>query len=345
MNDFAADLTHWQRLHGRNALPWQGGNAYQVWISEIMLQQTQVATVIPYYRRFLAAFPTVTTLAASSEDQVLAHWSGLGYYTRARNLYRAAQHIMQRHTGNFPHSYDSIVALPGIGRSTAAAICALALKQRHAILDGNVKRVLARYHAVKSYPGEKKTEALLWQHAEALLPAQDIAAYTQGLMDLGALVCTRSKPLCSACPVQRNCAAYQQGITAQLPAPRPRKALPERHSTFILLLNGNDILLERRPATGIWGGLWCPPQVENIKDAGTYCAQHYGADAQHARMLPVFIHTFTHFKLHITPWRLQVQRKHTQVAEPGQIWLAVEDALQAAIPAPVRKLLLGLQAQ
>ena len=232
MNDFAANLTHWQRMHGRNALPWQGGNAYQVWISEIMLQQTQVATVIPYYQRFLAAFPTVSMLAAASEDQVLAHWSGLGYYTRARNLYRAAQHIMQSHAGEFPNTYDSIVALPGIGRSTAAAICALALKQTHAILDGNVKRVLARYHAITSYTGEKKTEAMLWQHAEALLPAKDIAGYTQGLMDLGALICTRRNPLCDVCPVQRNCKACQQGIAAQLPAPRPRKTLPEKHSTF-----------------------------------------------------------------------------------------------------------------
>lgn len=345
MNDFAANLTQWQRIHGRNALPWQGGNAYQVWISEIMLQQTQVATVIPYYQRFIATFPTIGALAAASEDQVLAHWSGLGYYSRARNLYRAAQQIMQLHAGEFPHTYDNIVALPGVGRSTAAAICSLALKQKHAILDGNVKRVLARYFGIKSYPGEKNTETLLWQHAEALLPAHDVAVYTQGLMDLGALVCTRSNPLCDICPVQRNCIARQQGLAGQLPVPRPCKALPERHSTFILLLNGNDILLERRPASGIWGSLWCPPQVDSIVDVGNYCTQHYGVDAGHGQVLPVFTHTFTHFKLHITPWRLHVPRKPPQIAEPGQIWLALQDALQAAIPAPVRKLLLELQVQ
>ncbi len=345
MSDFSKRIINWQRQHGRHNLPWQGADAYHVWLSEIMLQQTRVDTVIPYYQRFISSFPNVAALAAASEDAVLAHWSGLGYYARARNLHRAAQHIMQLHGGEFPNNFDHILALPGIGRSTAAAICALAFKQRHAILDGNVKRVLARYCGIEGYTGDKKIEAQLWQQAEQLLPNKDVAVYTQALMDLGALICTRSKPLCNSCPVQTDCVACQTGQVAQLPTPRPRKVIPERHSTFLLLLNGNDILLEKRPGSGIWGGLWCPPQVDEGQNVSAYCAQHFAVDAAQAFALPVFTHTFTHFKLHITPLKFQVQRKHNQAEEPGRVWLDVGDALQAAIPAPVRKLLQELQAR
>ncbi len=343
MSDFSKRIIKWQRQHGRHNLPWQGADAYHVWLSEIMLQQTRVDTVIPYYQRFISSFPNVAALAATSEDAVLAHWSGLGYYARARNLHRAAQNIMQLHSGEFPNNFDDILALPGIGRSTAAAICALAFKQRHAILDGNVKRVLARYCGIEGYAGEKKIEAQLWQQAEQLLPKKDVAVYTQALMDMGALICTRSKPLCNSCPVQTDCVACQTEQVAQLPTPRPRKVIPERHSTFLLLLNGNDILLEKRPGSGIWGGLWCPPQVDEGQDVSAYCAQHFAVDAAQAFALPVFTHTFTHFKLHITPLRFQVQRKHNQAEEPGRVWLDVGDALQAAIPSPVRKMLQGLQ--
>jgi len=356
MNNFSSRLIRWQRQHGRHGLPWQGADAYRVWLSEIMLQQTQVATVIPYYRRFVARFPEVAALAAVSEDEVLAHWSGLGYYARGRNLHRAAQLIMQRHDGEFPRDFDDIMALPGIGRSTAAAICALAFHERRAILDGNVKRVLARYCAIEGWAGEKKVEAQLWQQAEALLPHSSppprggrarergdfdnaIATYIQGLMDLGATICTRTKPDCNACPVQKDCAAYQSGRVAQLPAPRPRKPLPEKHSTFLLLMHGNDILLEKRPGSGIWGGLWCPPQVEESEDAVAYCMQRFGVDAAQAETLPEFTHTFSHFKLHITPLLVQTARKPRQMQEPGSVWLEVEDALRAAIPTPVRKLI------
>ncbi len=391
MSDFSKRIINWQRQHGRHNLPWQGADAYHVWLSEIMLQQTRVDTVIPYYQRFISSFPNVAALAAASEEVVLAHWSGLGYYARARNLHRAAQHIMQLHSGEFPNNFDDILALSGIGRSTAAAICALAFKQRYAILDGNVKRVLARYCAIEGYTGDQKIEAQLWQQAEKLLPPlpsgerggpedafqfqfkgdtrrrrandedstfstarsergsqrsstdklelESIATYTQALMDLGALICTRSKPLCNSCPVQTDCVACQTGQVAQLPTPRPRKVIPERHSTFLLLLNGNDILLEKRPGSGIWGGLWCPPQVDEGQDVSAYCAQHFAVDATQALVLPVFTHTFTHFKLHITSLRFQVQRKHKQVEGPGRVWLDVGDALQAAIPAPVRKIL------
>jgi len=323
---------------------------------------------------------------------VLAHWSGLGYYSRARNLHAAARLIMQRHDGVFPHHFDDILVLPGIGRSTAAAISALVFHERRAILDGNVKRVLARYCAIEGYTGEKKIEAQLWQQAEALLPQQssplpsgeitsDLAAslqpsrmasssirvrergsfddpittYTQGLMDLGATVCTRSKPQCTICPLQKDCAAYQSGCVAQLPTPRPRKTLPEKHSTFLLLLNGSDILLEKRPGSGIWGGLWCPPQFDDEQSALAWCVQQGITTDKNARRsrvggnpanltnkcgaLPPFTHTFTHFKLHIAPLLVQVAHKPKQIQEPGRVWLDVEDALRAAIPSPVRKLL------
>lgn len=344
MNTFSTRIINWQRQHGRHGLPWQGVDAYRVWLSEIMLQQTQVATVIPYYQRFVARFPDVATLAAASEDEVLAHWSGLGYYSRARNLFRAAQLVMQQHEGKFPQQFDDISALPGIGRSTAAAVCALAFHERRAILDGNVKRVLARYCAIEGYPGAKKIEAQLWQQAEALLPLRDVAVYTQGLMDMGAQLCTRSKPRCEDCPVRNDCLARARGLVAQLPSPRPRKALPEKCSTFLLLLNGSDILLEKRPGSGIWGGLWCPPQVDEGRDVAAYCAQHFAVDVMQADAMPAFTHTFSHFRLHIAPLAVRVTLKRGLVQEPGRVWLNVDEALRAAIPAPVRKLLQALQA-
>ena len=355
MNDFATRLIRWQRQHGRHGLPWQGADAYRVWLSEIMLQQTQVATVIPYYRRFVTSFPGVAALAAASEDEVLAHWSGLGYYSRARNLHRAAQFIMQRHGGEFPRHHDDILALPGIGRSTAAAICALAFHERRAILDGNVKRVLARYCAIEGSTGKKEVEMQLWLQAEILLPQCDIAVYTQGMMDLGATTCTRAKPKCDACPVRKDCAAFQSGRVAQLPTPRPRKALPEKHSTFLLLLNGSDILLEKRPGSGIWGGLWCLPQFDDGQSALAWCMRRgiavnksarrsrAGGNpvdlTNHCEALPVLTHTFTHFKLHIAPLLVQATHKPGQAQEPGSVWLDMEEALRAAIPTPVRKLI------
>ncbi len=344
-SNFATRIITWQRTHGRNTLPWQGTDAYHVWLSEIMLQQTQVATVIPYYQRFLTRFPDVATLAMASEEEVLGLWSGLGYYSRARNLHGAAQIVMQQHGGIFPREFEAIVALPGIGRSTAAAICALAYHERHAILDGNVKRVLARYLAIEDYPGIKKVEMQLWQQAEALLPQNDIAAYTQGLMDLGATLCTRGKPQCGVCPVQADCGARLTGRVAQLPASRPRKTLPERHSTLLLLLHGSDILLHKRPSPGIWGGLWCPPQLDEGTDVAGYCVTHLGMHKVHTVALPAFTHTFTHFKLHIAPQLVQMQSKPHKIQEPGSVWLDVQDALQGAIPTPVRKVLREVEAR
>lgn len=344
MHSFAARLIAWQRMHGRHDLPWQGTDAYHVWLSEIMLQQTQVATVIPYYQRFIASFPIVTALAASSEEQVLAHWSGLGYYARGRNLHKAAQIIVEKYHGVFPREFDQIIELPGIGRSTAAAICALAYHGRRAILDGNVKRVLARYCGIAGATSQKEVEARLWQQAEALLPERDIAAYIQAQMDLGATLCTRSKPNCAACPVCTDCIAFQSGRVSEFPSPRPRKVVPERHNTFLLLMHGNDILLEKRPGSGIWGGMWCPPQFDDEAAAKNWYVQN-DMTASHGERLETFTHTFTHFRLHIAALKIQLVCKPLRAAQPGSVWLDVEDALQAAIPTPVRSMLKELNAR
>jgi A/G-specific adenine glycosylase len=313
-------------------------DTYRVWLSEIMLQQTQVATVIPYYLRFIAAFPTVAALAAASEDEVLAHWSGLGYYARGRNLHKAAQIVVEKYCGEFPRRFEDILELPGIGRSTAAAICALAWHERRAILDGNVKRVLARYCGIAGWTGDKKVEAQLWRQAEALLPQHDVATYTQALMDLGATVCTRSRPKCGECPVQAGCVAFNTGRTNELPTPRPKKAVPERHATFLLLMHGNDILLEKRPGSGIWGGLWCPPQFDDEAAARDWFLRS-GMTASEGVRLETFTHTFTHFRLHITPLKIQLSHKPLHTAQPGSLWLDVEEALRAAISTPVRSML------
>ncbi|MBI4807708.1 MAG: A/G-specific adenine glycosylase [Nitrosomonadales bacterium] len=338
MPSFASRLIAWQRTHGRHDLPWQGQEAYRVWLSEIMLQQTQVATVIPYYQRFIASFPDVKTLAAASEDEVLAHWSGLGYYARGRNLHKAARIIVERFNGEFPRKFEDIVELPGVGRSTAAAVCALAYHERRAILDGNVKRVLARYCGIAGWAGEKKVEQLLWQQAEALLLPGDVAIYTQALMDIGATVCVRSRPRCAACPVQADCVAVQTDRTAELPTPRPKKAVPERSAVFLLLMHGNDILLEKRPGSGIWGGLWCPPQFDDEVAAREWFERN-GMEARGGEKLETFTHTFSHFRLHITPLKIELARKPLRAAEPGSVWLEVEEALGAAIPTPVRSML------
>jgi len=338
LDSFAFRLIAWQRTHGRHDLPWQGADAYRVWLSEIMLQQTQVATVIPYYQRFVASFPDIDALAAASEEQVLTHWSGLGYYARGRNLHKAAQIIVEKHGGEFPRKLEDILELPGIGRSTAAAICALAYHERRAILDGNVKRVLARYCGIAGWVGEKRVEEQLWQQAEGLLPPSDVATYTQALMDMGATVCTRSKPKCVLCPVQADCVALQTDCIAALPTPRPRKVVPERNAVFLLLMHGNDILLEKRPGSGIWGGLWCPPQFDDEIAAREWFGRN-GMEAREGEKLETFSHTFTHFKLHITPLKVELVRKPLRAAQPGSIWLDVEEALGAAIPTPVRMML------
>lgn len=345
MKNFSVRLIAWHKNHGRHDLPWQTGNAYHVWLSEIMLQQTQVATVIPYFQRFLAAFPTIRDLASASVEQVLEHWSGLGYYARGRNLHAAAQIVVNEFQGKFPSSYEQIVALPGIGRSTAAAICALAFHQRHAILDGNVKRVLARYCAIAGWAGDSNVEKRLWEHAESLMPPSEIAIYIQAQMDLGATVCTRSKPKCEACPLRTDCVACQTGMVSAYPFPRPRKAVPEKRSSFLVIVYGDAILFEKRAPRGIWGGLWCFPQTENESDAVADYLQRNGIDAVVQLPLPSFSHTFTHFKLHVSPILLRVDRLPAASREAGSAWMNMQQALASAIPVPVKKILQQLQRQ
>jgi A/G-specific adenine glycosylase len=341
-SDFAPRLIAWQRSHGRHELPWQGNtDPYPVWLSEIMLQQTQVETVIPYYRRFLARFPDLASLASAHEDEVLGHWSGLGYYSRARNLHAAARLIVADHGGRFPGDIEAIQALPGIGRSTAAAIAAFAFGQRRAILDGNVKRVLARVFGVEGWSGEKAVENRLWDLAEALLPETDIHAYTQGLMDLGATVCTRGRPRCEACPFQDDCLANRQGRQRELPGPRPKKTVPEKSIAMLVLLRPGEVLLEKRPPTGIWGGLWSLPECGE-KDDPARVAQGLGYVVDAPGELPAFTHTFTHFRLFIRPWVLVV-RQVRAAAEPGRVWLSLDDLEGAALPTPVRRILQGLK--
>ena len=267
MTDFSTRLIAWQKQHGRHDLPWQNTtDPYAIWVSEIMLQQTQVTAVIGYYSKFMQRFPTIAALAGATQDEVLQHWSGLGYYSRARNLHNAAQTIMDEHNGVFPGDFATIQTLPGIGRSTAAAIASFAFNQVQTILDGNVKRVLTRHFAIEGWPGTPKIEKELWLLAEQLLPQTDMVAYTQGLMDLGATLCTRSKPQCTRCPLTASCAALQQQRVNQLPTPKPRKTVPEKNTTMLVLLEGDSVMLEKRPSTGIWGGLWSFPELEADSD-------------------------------------------------------------------------------
>jgi len=338
--EFAPALIAWQKRDGRHDLPWQNTrDPYAVWLSEIMLQQTQVAAVIPYYERFLARFPTLSALATAPLDDVLALWSGLGYYSRARNLHRAAQTVAEQHHGRFPETLDAVMALPGIGRSTAAAILVFAFGQRSAILDGNVKRVLARVRGIAGYPGEPAVAAQLWREAEALLPETGLRQYTQGLMDLGATVCTRRNPNCTACPLSRMCIALQTNRVAALPVPKPRKPLPQRRTLMLVLQRAGDILLEKRPATGIWGGLWCFPEEEAGADAVAACARRYGAEVELRDPLPTIAHGFTHFNLDILPQPVTVAAWPQRAEEPGCLWISPDDALRAAVPKPVRDIL------
>jgi A/G-specific adenine glycosylase len=338
VSKFASVLVKWQRTRGRKGLPWQGTtDPYRIWLSEIMLQQTQVAAVIPYYERFLARFPDLATLAASSEDDVLKLWSGLGYYARGRNLHAAAQRILSFHEGKFPVKAEKIATLPGIGRSTAAAIAAFAFGERAAILDGNVKRVLARHAGIAGFPGDRKVEAKLWALAESLLPKSSIETYTQALMDLGATVCTKAKPRCDACPVSKTCVALNKGLTEKLPAPRPKREVPSRSTTWLVLRHGGQVLLERRPSPGIWGGLWSFPEA-NGKDIARDC-RNLGYRVSSMRDLDEIQHGFTHFRLTIQPVLCEVSEMVLRAESPGRLWIDLAEAGGAATPAPVKKLL------
>jgi len=345
VSEFARKLVRWQARHGRHDLPWQRTrDPYRIWLSEVMLQQTQVATVIPYYGRILARFPDVKSLAEAELDDVLALWSGLGYYTRARNLHAAAHAVVAAQGGRFPRTREALESLPGLGRSTAAAIAVFAFGAREAILDGNVKRVLARHFAVRGIPSEKRTENRLWKIAESLLPSKHIRAYTQALMDLGAALCTRSRPACGQCPLKKTCRANADGKTDAYPQPRPRKTLPVRRTSMLLLLSEGEVLLEKRPPAGIWGGLWCFPEIPLGEDPREYCLRRWGTELAGVARLPQLRHGFTHFILNIDPVVCRAGPASSFVSEPGQVSLSLDDVAQAAVPAPVKRLLARLGA-
>ena len=380
---FAQHVIAWQKSHGRHDLPWQGTrDPYRIWLSEIMLQQTQVATVIAYYQRFLERFPALASLAAADLEDVLKLWSGLGYYSRARNLHRCAIEVMDRFHGEFPRRTDLLMSLPGIGRSTAAAIASLAFGKREAILDGNVKRVLCRHFGIEGFPGEAAVEARLWTLAERELPASGIETYTQGLMDLGATLCSRNRPRCERCAVHASCVANATGRVASLPTPRPRKVAPVRSAILVVLRRGGEVLLQKRPPTGIWGGLWSLPEVPvdvgasdpapapvSFDSIGRAAAADIGLDVAGTEVLEPFVHAFSHYKLNAQPVLVDVIAKRgarrgssrsstsnaskalkesgmppaaIRVEQPGGIWLSLADVTGAALPRPIKTLLMGL---
>ena len=352
---FSDQVLKWFDDHGRTTLPWQHNpTPYRVWISEVMLQQTQVATVIPYFQRFMARFPNVSVLAMAPLDEVLHLWTGLGYYARARNLHRAAGMIMAQHDGEFPQQIEAVQALPGIGRSTAAAILALACQQRHAILDGNVKRVLARFHAVEGWPGRADVEQTLWGWAEqhtAAVPGQRVAQYTQAMMDLGATLCTRANPACERCPLGADCTAHQQNRATDFPTPKPRKILSVRATTLLMLHDANDhVLLVQRPPTGIWGGLWsfpeCPVNHDTQDSMSQYiqdwCQQQMRCRINSVEAWPVLRHTFSHFHLDITPVRARVQHASGVMDVGNSVWYNPGAPQALGLAAPVQRLLTKL---
>jgi len=335
-------LLGWFDHHGRHDLPWQADrNPYRVWVSEIMLQQTQVTTVIPYFERFMTRFPAVTQLAEAKLDEVLHLWTGLGYYARARNLHKAAQIIASGHAGRFPDVFEDALALPGIGRSTAGAILAQSLGRRHAILDGNVKRVLTRLHAIEGWPGQKTVEDQLWQLAEQYTPDARLADYSQAIMDLGATVCTRGKPRCGDCPVGELCLARQHKTVGQYPSSKPKKTLPVRQTHMLLLQDRHgQFLLQQRPPTGIWGGLWSFPECPLETDIDAWCEQQLGLVIGPAQQGDVLRHTFSHFHLDIHPIRASLKDHTDRVMEAtATLWYNTRQPDALGLPGPVKQML------
>ncbi|MCH1925176.1 A/G-specific adenine glycosylase [Shewanella sp. C32] len=354
---FSQRIIEWYRQFGRTTLPWQQAKTpYKVWISEIMLQQTQVATVIPYFERFMARFTTVTELANADIDEVLHHWTGLGYYARARNLHKAAITIRDKFAGTFPDKFDDVVALPGVGRSTAGAILSLASGQHHAILDGNVKRVLTRHQAVQGWPGNAKVEQTLWQLAEQLSPKQHIDQYNQAMMDIGATLCTRSKPACERCPVAIDCQAQRQGRQKDFPNKKPKKAIPSKSGFLLVLRQQQQILLQQRPPAGIWGGLWCFPEFSSAAALEARVAQLAPNATLHA--LPPFRHTFSHYHFDIEPMLINVddidlshieaglqgQQSDNNVMEPKPtLWYNLAQPSRVGLAAATERIIASLQ--
>ncbi|MDP9090366.1 MAG: A/G-specific adenine glycosylase [Pseudomonadota bacterium] len=341
-NQFARRLLAWFAVHGRHTLPWQiDPTPYRVWVSEIMLQQTQVATVMPYYERFMARFPDVHSLASAPLDEVLHLWTGLGYYARARNLQACAQVLVARHGAKFPQEIEAVMELPGIGRSTAGAILAISRGQRHPILDGNVKRVLARVFGVAGDPASKAALAALWAHSDGCTPTQQVAEYTQAIMDLGATVCTRSRPACTVCPMNKECVAALEGRQAELPGKKRKRFRPAREATLLIAQSGKNggtaVFVERRPGSGLWGGLWSPPQFNSSEDALEWCRKEFGEIAP-AQMLAPIDHAFTHFDLRLKPLQVFCQPSAQVKEADDRQWYQLDAPPRIGLPQPVAQL-------
>ena len=338
MDSFASKLIAWHAVHGRHDLPWQDRpTPYGVWVAEIMLQQTQVATVVPYYERFMRRFPTLEALAAAALDEVLGLWGGLGYYARGRNLHRSARIVVERCDGRLPETFEGLLSLPGIGRSTAGAILAQAHGRRCPILDGNVKRVLARYHAVEGWPGEAAVERTLWEHAERHTPTARVATYTQAIMDLGATVCTRRRPSCTMCPVARDCSARQAGIEDRLPVPRPKRNRPSRTATVLVVIDPDGrVLLERRPDHGVWGGLYSFPELPDGENAEQWCERRLGARVSSVEARDPVPHSMTHFDLVLAPLEVRLAGSPNRVGDGrDRIWHDPATVQAVGVAAPI----------
>ena len=344
---FSAAVLKWFDHSGRKHLPWQKNvTPYRVWLSEIMLQQTQVSTVIPYFEKFTTRFPDISSLASSPIDDVLSLWTGLGYYSRARNLHRTAKIISDEYYEQFPDNIDELIKLPGIGRSTAAAIISIAYNKKAAILDGNVKRVLARYHAVDGWPGDNAVAKILWQHAEEHTPAKRAGDYTQAMMDIGATVCTRTKPRCDTCPLHVQCTAYRQDSVALYPGRRDKKILPVKAVQMLMIRNpSGEVLLQQRPPTGLWGGLWCLPEIELSDNIATSCKTLCRQTSFKQEIWPSWRHSFSHYHLDITPVLVKLDNMPSAVAESGGRWVDPMQSHTLGMPAPLVRLLSQLASQ
>jgi A/G-specific adenine glycosylase len=341
MQEFSQSVLSWFAEHGRKDLPWQENKTpYRIWISEIMLQQTQVATVIPYYLRFIQSFPNIKVLANAPIEHVLNHWSGLGYYARARNLHKTSMCIEERYDGLFPLDFDILISMPGIGRSTAGAILALADNQRFAILDGNVRRVLARFHAVEGWPGKKKVENLLWDIALEHLPKSNLASYTQAMMDLGATICTRSKPKCSDCPLRRSCIAHDRSEEEIYPFRKKSSIKPHRILYLVMLICGGKVLLEERPPTGIWGGLCSLPELLEKNSLNQWCIEHLGYFPKNIHQRKGIHHAFSHYSLDMRPIEVRIDDSFSKVKlRSKELWHTINAPTEFGVAAPIEKLL------
>jgi len=345
VSNFPDSVLAWFAASGRHDLPWQSNpTPYRVWVSEIMLQQTQVSTVIPYYERFVSSFPDVNALAGASLDEVLHHWSGLGYYARARNLHQAALQVRERHNGRFPDTFDEVLALPGIGRSTAGAILSLSHGQRHPILDGNVKRVLARYYALDGWPGQTSVAKALWACSERNTPQTSVADYNQAMMDLGATLCTRSRPACEICPLVEGCEGLRQGRVSELPGRKPAKEKPLRATCMLIAQRDGDLYLERRPSSGIWGGLWSFPELASVGDVPDWCRRRLASEPVEVRQWTMLRHSFSHYDLEIQPLLVRLESVSRRVADSDdEGWYPLSETPEVGLAAPVEKLLKALR--